>query len=244
MANSTIAVIPARIGSSRFARKVLYNFKGKPLIYHVWKQAVKAKMIDKVIIATDNHEIKIIAEDFGAKTFLTGKNHKTGTDRVAEVAGKTKGSIYINIQGDNLELRPNLLDRVIKEMKESSKIKCATLARRISDETELFNPNLVKLIVDKNDNALWFSRYPLPYIQQVKSGDRTKQFAYLGHIGVYFFRKKILTDFAGWKQGRFEKAESLEQLRILENGNKIKVFMTKCRPVSVDSLEDLKKLID
>jgi len=242
MKPTVLAVIPARLHSRRFSNKVLYSYRRKPLLFYVWKEVCSAATIDRLVIATDSREIDRVASDFGAEVFRTSTRHKTGTDRVAEVAESLGGGIILNIQADNFGLRHAVLGRVIKQMKNDRSIEVATLARRIESDEELFDPNLVKVITSKNGQALWFSRYPLPYLQNVDSRSRVEQHKFYGHIGVYFFRSAALRSFAESGRSPLEKAESLEQLRILEKGKMMRVFRTTMRSISVDSPSDMKKL--
>jgi 3-deoxy-manno-octulosonate cytidylyltransferase (CMP-KDO synthetase) len=235
-------VIPARLASSRFPGKVLRSFEGRPLLYHVWRQVVKAKEVNQVWIATDSKEIARAAEAFSAQVIMTSPRPRTGTDRIAEAMADRAGDIVINIQADCVGLKAADLNRVIRAMKRDRLLQFATLARPIRNDAELFDPHVVKVVVDRKDLALWFSRYPLPYLQRPTPGSRSRQYDYLFHIGVYFFRRGALEAFAGWKQTPLEKAESLEQLRILENGGAIRVFRTKARTISIDKPEDLKKI--
>jgi len=183
-----------------------------------------------------------VAQSFGAEVIVTSSRHKTGSDRVAEVAERIGGGIIVNIQADNFGLRRAVLERVIEQMKQDRAVRFATLACRVKGDEELFDPNLVKVVLSEKDEALWFSRFPMPYLQGVKNSSRAAQFRFYGHIGVYFFRRAALRAFAMWKRSPLEKAESLEQLRILENGGRIRVFKTTIEPVSVDRPDDVKKL--
>jgi len=242
MASRVVAVIPARLGSKRFKGKVIHPFLGKPLLYYVWNSARKSRQIDRLVIATDNREIKKAAEGFGAEVLMTSKRHKCGSDRVVEVAESIRADIYLNIQADNLGLRPAVLDRVIGKMKSDSSTEFATIVRRIETDDELYNPNKVKVALDRFGYARWFSRYPIPFLQNVRGKSRVKKFKYWGHVGVYLFRRSGLRLFGRWSSTSNEKAESLEQLRILENGGRIMTYESRCRTVSVDSLADLKKI--
>lgn len=242
MKTKVLAIIPARLGSQRFPRKALYQHLGKPLLFYLYQAMAKAKLIDRLVIGTDSKEIKNSLETYGAEVIMTKSSHKTGSDRAAEIAGKIKSDIVINIQGDNFSLNGSVIDRVIKNMFEDRSVKIATLAYKIDSDNDLFDPNLVKLIKDKNDNALWFSRYPIPYLQNVTKQDRCRQFQFWGHMGVYFFRRNELFKFTSSKQSDLEKAESLEQLRILENSGKIKVYPTRVRSISVDTIDDIAKI--
>jgi len=242
MAPRVLAVIPARLGSMRFSDKVIYPFKGKPLLFYVYREICKAKEIDRVVIATDSDKIVAAAKEFQAEVVKTSSRHLTGSDRVAEVARKLGGDIIVNVQADNFGLKGAVLDRFVRKMKDNHRVLYATMARRVDSDAELFSPDLVKVIVDKEDRALWFSRYPLPYLQNPKKGARFGQFAYLGHIGVYGFRSKALKEFSSWKRTPLEKAESLEQLRILEHGQPIQVLKTRMDSVEINSPDDLTKL--
>ena len=240
--SKVVAVIPARLGSSRFARKVLHEHKGRPLLFYVWRQVAKARLIDRLCVATDSREVARAAGSFGADVVMTSRRPRTGTDRVAEAVAESRESIIINIQADCFGLRPAQLDRVIAAMRIDRSIQFATLARPIHEDQELFNPAVVKVVVNEHGRALWFSRFPLPYLQRPDSRSRTAQYGYLAHIGVYFFRRHALERFAGWRQSPLEKAESLEQLRILENGGAIRVFKGAARTFSIDTPEDLLKI--
>jgi len=234
-----LAVIPARLGSGRFPKKVLASIGGKPLIQRLYEEVSKSKLIDRLVVATDSEEIRDRIFSFGGEVIKTSQRHKTGSDRVAEVMNKIGGSIIINIQADFLGISGKFYDKILKSMLADRKIRTATIAARVESEAMLYDPNRVKLIFDKNSNALWFSRYPLPFLQG-GSGNRLKLYDYYYHIGVYFYRKTQLEKFAGWSRSKLEKAESLEQLRLMEHGCKIKIYKTKARVLSLDAPEDLK----
>ena len=198
-------------------------------------------MIDHLYVATDNDRIISACEEFKVEVVQTSKKHKCGTDRIGEAVKQVSADIVINIQADNFGFKAAILDRLIGKFI-SDKVDYATIAHRINNDKALFDSNLVKVIMHKNSNALWFSRYPLPYLNQVKRGTAYKRFPFLGHIGIYFFTRRGLGQFCRWSRGVYEKEESLEQLRILENNEKMRVYLTKSQPVSVDVKEDLKKL--
>ncbi len=238
-----VAVIPARLNSTRFPRKVLQPYRRKPLLFYVWRDVGKAKTIDRVVIATDSREIEREATAFGAEVVRTKARHATGSDRAAEAVRKIGGRIIVNVQADNFGLSGAMLDRVVQQMRTDRKISYATLAYRLTADEELFNPHIVKVVRSKaTGDALWFSRFPIPYVRGALEADRVGQHRFYGHIGIYFYRAAALNDFAGWKRGEAEQAESLEQLRILENGGRIRLFETKRKTVSVDTPEDLTKL--
>jgi len=236
-----VAVIPARMSSTRFPGKPLSLIAGKPLIEHLYREASRAGLIDKVFVATDSTDIIKAVERFGGNAIKTSRRHRTGSDRTAEVAEKIGGKIYINIQADVLGVKASAYDRVLRAMLENNRMKFATLAKEVRTEDYLYDPNRVKLIIDRWDNAIWFSRYPLPFLQGIDQ-NRLKYFKYYYHIGVYFYRLSGLRQFSDWKQTKFEKAESLEQLRILENREKIKIFKISNKLYSLDTPDDLKTI--
>lgn len=242
MKPKVLAVIPARLGSRRFSGKVLYPLKGKPLLFYVWDEMRKARRIDRLIIATDSTDVRSVAEGFGAEVFFSRKSHASGSDRVAEAAAKIGGEIIVNIQADNLALPSAVIDRGVTLMRKKPRLLFATTASPIETEDALYDPNTVKVVSSQAGEALWFSRYPIPFVQHPVSEDRLAQYQYLKHIGVYFFRRKGLVQFAKWRPAPLEKAESLEQMRILEHGGKIGLFISKVRSVSVDTPNDIRKL--
>ncbi|MBD3403823.1 3-deoxy-manno-octulosonate cytidylyltransferase [candidate division GN15 bacterium] len=239
MARGVIAVIPARMQSTRFPGKVAYRHRGKPLLFYVWNQVRQARTVDRVVVASDSPEVADLAASFGAEYVQTSAKHKTGSDRVAEVAEKLPGSIYINVQADNIGLRGRVFDPVVRWLKEHPREQYATLARKITDERDLDRTDCTKVVGSDDKYALWFSRLPIPYLRDGASGNRVKRHRFLEHIGVYFFRPAGLAAFASWKQAPAEKAESLEQLRILSNGGRIRLFTTTARSVSIDSPHDV-----
>ena len=242
MAPRVVGVIPARLDSKRFFGKVIYSFRGHPLLYYLYSEFSKSKVIDKLIIATDNNRVKATAEKFGAEVVMTSKRLKCGSERVVEVAGKVRGDIYLNIQADVFGLKHQTLDKALAKFQKDKSAEFATLARKIESDRELMNSDAVKVVMQKDNNAGWFSRYPIPYLRESLKKPRVKQFDYYYHIGIYMFKAAALKQFANWTATPNEKAESLEQLRILDNGKRIKVYLTKAKTVSVDSPGDLKKL--
>lgn len=230
------------MGSRRFSGKVLHDYRGKPLLYYLWSELKKSRQIDRLVIATDAPEIAKAAEAFGADIIMTSKRHRSGSDRVAEAAQKTGGEIVINVQGDNIGLKAAVLDRAISKVKDDRSVKFATLARRIKTDEELFDPGVVKILTAADGRALWFSRFPLPYLQNATGRGRVDQYRFLAHIGVYIFRRTALKAFGSWRASPAEKAESLEQLRILENGGRIEVFVTTSKAIAIDTPGDLQKI--
>ena len=242
MSFKTVGVIPARMESKRFYGKVLYPYKGKPLLYYIYNEVSKAKRVDRFVVATDSREIESEAKGFGAEVIRTSGKYNTGSDRVAAIMKEIPADLYINVQADLLGLKSAVLDRVIDAFSRESKLKYGTLARRIRNDRELKDPNTVKVVLKKNKEAGWFSRQPLPYLQKPLKKTLNSQANYYYHIGVYFYCREALREFASWPQTPCEKAESLEQLRILENGRNMRVFLTKTKTVSIDSPADIHKL--
>lgn len=237
-----VAVIPARMASQRFPGKVAFLHKEKPLLFYVWDRVCKATLVDRVLVASDDRKVLALAESFGAEVIKTSSRHRTGSDRVAEVAGEIPGAIFVNVQADTFGLPGSLLDRVVAWMKRTPKEHYATLARRITDRQELANPDTVKVVLSADKSALWFSRSQIPYVRGESKTKPESDFPFLKHIGVYFFRRAGLEAFAGWKPAPTEQAESLEQLRILHHGGRMRVFETKAKVISIDSLQDVQLL--
>ena len=242
MSFRTVGVIPARMESKRFYGKVLYPYKGKPLLFYVYNEVSKAKRVDRFVVATDSREIESEAKGFGAEVIRTSGKYKTGSDRVAAIMKEIPADLYINVQADLFGLKSAVLDKVIMDFSSDSSLKYGTLARKIKNDRELKDPNSVKVVLKKNKEAGWFSRQPLPYLQRPLKKTLSSQGDYYYHIGVYFYRRQALKEFAGWPQTPCEKAESLEQLRILENGRNIRVYLTETKTVSIDAPADINKL--
>ena len=234
-----IGVIPARYSSVRFEGKVLADIMGKPMIQHVWERAKQAKILDDVIIACDNELVEKTAKEFGAKTVFTSKAHICGTDRIAEVVNPLDVRIIVNIQGDEPLIHPMMIDSVARALLNNKNLSMATLRKRIDDTALINDPNIVKVVVDKFDFALYFSRAPIPYLAE---NSEVKQPLYYKHIGLYAYTKDFLFTFKKFPVSDLEKAEKLEQLRVLEEGFRIKVIETKYDTVGVDTPEDLLRL--
>ncbi len=237
-----LAVIPARLQSTRFSRKVLFPLKDRPLLYYVWREVTRTPGIDRTIIATDSPEIVGAAEQFGAEVELTAKRHRTGSDRAAEIVSRHPADVIVNVQADNLGLKAPSLARAIKAFRADRKASVGTLVRRLTDNEDLANPDVVKAVLDRDSWALWFSRSVLPWVRATDGRPRADSFPYWYHIGIYLFRRSALEQYARWRRSPYEKAESLEQLRILEHGGHIRAYKTRMQTVSVDSPRDLKKL--
>ena len=225
-------IIPARYRSTRFPGKALAFILGKPLIQRVYEGAKRARLLDQVIIATDDERIFQVARKFGAQVVMTSALHRSGTERVAEVARKIKTPIIINIQGDEPLIEGKMIDKLVKVLQDKS-ILMASLMARVSDLNLLADSNRVKVVVDKKDYALYFSRSPLPF--------QASRFFYQ-HIGIYGFKRDFLLKLVRLQPSRLEKMEKLEQLRVLENGYRIKMVETDFLTLSVDLPQDIIKV--
>lgn len=234
-----IGVIPARYGSTRLEAKALVDICGKPMIQHIYERAKEAKVLDDVIIATDDDKIMDAVKGFGGKVVFTSKEHSSGTERLTEAVFDIDVRIIVNIQGDEPLIHPAMINDLASAMLEDNKLVMATLKHKITDEKDIDNPSVVKVITDKDDFALYFSRSPIP--SYVRAEDKS-QIDYYKHIGIYAYTKDFLLTFKSLRHSALEKAEKLEQLRVLENGYKIKVIETKYDTISVDTAEDLEKV--
>jgi 3-deoxy-manno-octulosonate cytidylyltransferase (CMP-KDO synthetase) len=212
--------------------------KGKSLLYRVWLQACKAKLLDDVIVATDDKRIFDHARGFGAKVCMTSRKCASGTDRLAEIARKyeTKASAILNVQGDEPLIPPKLIDNLAKTLRNERNVNAVTAAFPLIKPEDINNPAIAKVVLDRENNAIFFSRSPLPF-------DRSGLFKnYYKHIGLYGFRRAFLLEFASWKQTKLERAECLEQLRIIENCRKIKVLISDKDSFGVDVPKDIIKI--
>ena len=231
--NKAAGIIPARWGSTRFQGKPLYLIAGKPLLRHVWEQCQLAKKLDSVIIATDDMRIADAAFHWGAEIALTSPRHQSGTDRIAEVARKAKRFTFIiNIQGDEPLVDPRLIDELVEKLERNPKIDIVTVAHPFDDPAGASSPHQVKVVVDLAGRALYFSRTAIPFPRDLS------RIKYLRHQGIYGFRREMLLQFVKWKPTPLERAESLEQLRALENGVSVHVLVTKHGSPGVDTPED------
>jgi 3-deoxy-manno-octulosonate cytidylyltransferase (CMP-KDO synthetase) len=231
--SKAVGIIPARWNSTRFPGKPLHLIAGKPLLKHVWERCLRAKSLDLVVIATDDMRIASAAFEWGAEVALTSPRHRTGTNRAAEVARKTKQFAYvINVQGDEPLIDPRLIDKVVEKLQSDRKVGIVTAAHPFKDPVDAFSPHQVKVVLDLRGNALYFSRAAIP---PPRTDGRS---LFLRHQGVYGFRRETLLQFVRWKPSPLERAESLEQLRALENGVKVHVLVTATGSPGIDTPED------
>ncbi len=234
-----IGVIPARYSSARFEGKVLADINGKPMIQHVWEKARQAKFLDEVIIACDDSRVAAVAKEFGAKVVLTAKAHASGTDRIIEVVNPLDVKVVVNIQGDEPLINPLMIDTVARTLLENDKLCMATLMKKIDKAEEINDPHVVKVVTDRYGFALYFSRAAIPYYPQNSEAEVK---VYYKHIGLYGYTKDFIFVLKNLLVSRLEKTEKLEQLRVLEEGYKIKVLETKFETIGVDTPEDLEKV--
>lgn len=234
MENQTAIIIPARYESSRLRGKPLIEVGGKPIIQWVFEKAVKAQLADRVIIATDNEQIYETSLMFGAEAEMTLDTHNSGSDRIAEVAERHPEISYIiNLQGDEPLINPDTIDTVIRLLKEDVNADISTLVREIKDEKEVENPNLVKCVFDNNRYAMYFSRSKIPF-------ERNQGYSkFYGHLGLYGYKRDALFRMTKSNQTSLELSESLEQLRALQMGMKIKISVVEDSPIGIDTIEDL-----
>lgn len=233
-----LGVIPARFASSRFPGKALASLAGKPMLQHVWERACMSRYLNDVLVATDDERIATAVRRFGGRVRMTSASHLSGTDRLAEVASAEPASIYVNIQGDEPLIDPEAIDAAILSVDHDEKIMMGTLKKQISDPTDIVNTNVVKVVTDLLGDAIYFSRCPIPYERDGRSGEPL----YFKHIGLYVYRRDFLFHYPDLTVGPLEKAERLEQLRAMENGYRIRVVSTDYESLGVDTPEDLDRV--
>jgi len=248
MSQAFTVVIPARYASTRLPGKPLQDIAGKPMVRHVWEQARKSRA-ERVVIATDDARIVEACQAFGAEVLLTREDHNSGTDRLAEVASRLElpgDAIVVNVKGDEPLIPPAIIDQVAANLAAHPEAGIATLAEPIEEVAALFNPNVVKVVTDRNGLALTFSRAPLPWARDAFAAGRDQLPAgipYRRHIGIYAYRAQFLHDFVAWGACWLESCESLEQLRALWHGVRIHVAdALEAPPTGVDTAEDLERV--
>ncbi|MFO7446128.1 MAG: 3-deoxy-manno-octulosonate cytidylyltransferase [Ignavibacteriaceae bacterium] len=238
-----IGIIPARFASTRLLGKPLADIGGKPMIRHTYESALKSKLINEVIIAVDDDKVLQVCRDFGAKAVITPKDIATGSDRIAYVAKEyPQAKIIINIQGDEPFIRGEMIDQAIEPLLFDKQVNVSTLAKRIDDVDELKASSIPKVVFDYNNFALYFSRSPIPFVRDARTNlEKLQKAEIYKHIGLYVYRRDSLFKFTQLEPTDLEKAEKLEQLRMLENGFKIKIVVTEYDNLAVDTPEDLER---
>src|ERR1700731_654985 len=238
-AGKVVVVIPARYGSTRLPGKPLVLLAGKPMIQRVYERAKLAKRADQVIVATDDERILKAVEGFGGEARMTRADPRTGTERVAEVAAHVAGDVFVNVQGDEPLLDPAAVDTAVSSLLEESQVAIATVATPIKIPGDIMDPNVCKVVLDFDENALYFSRAPIPWVRDTAGHVQAR---HLKHLGLYVFRRDALLEYPTLPQGELERVEQLEQLRWLENGWKIRVAEVLHDAVSVDVPEDVARV--
>jgi 3-deoxy-manno-octulosonate cytidylyltransferase (CMP-KDO synthetase) len=231
------AVIPARMGSTRFPGKPLASISGRPMIQHVYEQAAGCNLVDRVIVAADDQAVQQAVLSFGGEVAMTSTAHQTGTDRVAEVARGLDADIIVNIQGDEPLLPPDAIESAVRPLMQDESKMMSTLKTGLRPEDDPCDPNIVKVICDTHGRALYFSRAPIPFH---RNGGPPAQI--YRHIGLYTFRRSFLFEFTALPQTPLELSESLEQLRALEHGHSIFVYETAYYPLGVDTPADIDRV--
>ncbi len=232
-----VAIIPARYAATRLPGKVLLDIAGKPMLQHVYERASATAGIDQVIVATDDERIATAVERFGGEARMTSPDHATGTDRLAEVAADLDAEIIVNVQGDEPLIVPASIQLAVQPLRDDDSLVMSTLRERLHDPHEIQDPNNVKVVVDRDDFALYFSRHPIPF---VRGADAPPTF--WRHLGLYVYRRDFLLTYAQLPPTPLQLAESLEQLRALEHGYRIKVPATPHPALGVDTPEDLERV--
>lgn len=239
---SCIGIIPARYASTRFPGKPLINIHGKTMIQRVYEQVIQSEL-DAVIVATDDSRIADHVLSFGGKVEMTQANHLTGTDRCNEVASKFNAEdVIINIQGDEPFIHPNQINELLQVFRMNKLVEIATQCKLIDAGSLIFDSNIIKVVRDTKNFAMYFSRNPVPFIRNLSPDQWSTEQKHFKHIGIYGYRKLILEQLSNLKEGNLETAESLEQLRWMENGFKIFVAETQYETFGIDVPEDLKKI--
>jgi len=238
-AAKVVVVIPARYGSTRLPGKPLVLLAGKPMIQRVYERAKMAQRADRVIVATDDERIVKAVEGFGGEATMTRTEHRTGTERVAEVAAHEQGDVFVNVQGDEPLLDPGAIDVAVNALLEEPLASIGTVATPIKTPGDIMDPNVVKAVLDFDGNAIYFSRAPIPWVRDTASKIQVR---HLKHLGLYVFQREALLEYPTLPQGELERIEQLEQLRWLENGWKIRVAEVEHDAVSVDVPEDVARV--
>jgi 3-deoxy-manno-octulosonate cytidylyltransferase (CMP-KDO synthetase) len=236
----TLAVIPARYASTRFPGKPLVALAGKPMIERVWERVRQAESLSGIVIATDDERICNAVKAFGGEAVLTRSDHRSGTERVAEVAAMRKDvEIFVDVQGDEPLIEPAAINQAVEALRSNAETSVATLAVPIGNPADIMDPNVVKAVLDFDGNALYFSRAPIPWVRDCGGPVHAR---HLKHLGLYVFRREALLDFPTFPQGDLERIEQLEQLRWLENGYRIRVVETEYDSIGVDVPEDIARV--
>ena len=238
-----LGIIPARYGSTRFHAKALADINGKPMVQHVYERAKMSSSLNKLVVATDHHDIEKAVLAFGGEVMMTSDRHPSGTDRCYEVVDRLNQTFHyiINIQGDEPFIRHEQIDQCASLL--DGKTELATMISKITDKETLFSPNVAKVIINKNREAIYFSREALPFLRGVDKQDYLQRHDFYKHVSIYAYRADILKAITTLPVGDLEEAEKLEQLRWIENGYKIKTGVTEYESIGIDTEEDLERAL-
>lgn len=240
---NVLGIIPARYASTRFPGKPLIDIQGKSMIQRVYEQALKATSLNKVVVATDDERIAQAVQNFGGEFVMTGSTHQSGTDRCAEVAQHLPDfDTVINIQGDEPFINPKQIDLLVSCFQQEN-VQLATLIKEIHTEDELFNNNIPKVVINSRQEAIYFSRHTIPYLRNIEKDQWLKAHQFYKHIGIYGYTTATLYEITRLQPSVLEIAESLEQLRWIENGYTIQTRITAIETIAIDTPEDLNKII-
>jgi len=236
-----LAVVPARYASTRFPGKIIAPLNGKPVVVHTYERVLRARLVSQVLIATDDAKVVEAVMPFGARVVMTRPDHACGTDRIAEVAQNSDAPIIVNVQGDEPLIDPKTIDAAIQPLLDHPDIVMSTARRLITEPSRIEDPNVVKVVCDRQGLALYFSRLPIPYIRDAADRAAAPP-CHWQHLGLYVYRRDFLLRYARMPQTPLEKLEKLEQMRVLENGYKIAVIDTEYEAIGVDVPEDLERI--
>lgn len=238
---TTTAVIPARIGSTRLARKVLADIRGKPLIWHVWNRVSQATSLDAIYVATDSEEVRDVVEAWGGQVMMTSPDCRSGTERIASLIDRLDADLIVNVQGDEPLVSPQMLNALVERWHQQPS-DLITPVFEIHALDEIVNPNIVKVARAASGEALYFSRSPIPYVRDLPQDQWLHNFQFWGHIGVYGYRREVLAAYHELPVSVLEQMEQLEQLRFLNAGYRFTTFETTYRPIAVDVQADLDRV--
>jgi len=240
-----VAVIPARYASQRLPAKPLIDLLGKSMIQHVYEQASKASLLSQVVVATDDDRIAAAVRAFGGEVIMTSSEIRSGSDRVAAIASVLPAEIFVNVQGDEPLIAPQMIDEAIRVVLDDPEADVGTLARKIDSPADLQNPAVVKVVLSADRTALYFSRSVIPFVRdEADQSQWLQRQTFYRHVGIYVFRRSFLLKYPSLSESLLERSEKLEQLRILEHGFRIKVGITNFESISVDTQEDVGRVIE
>ncbi len=234
---NVVGIIPSRYGSTRLPAKALALIGGKPMVQHVYEQAKRATMLDEVLVATDDERIAKAVAGFGGRSVMTSPAHRSGTDRIAEVARQLDAQVFVNIQGDEPLIRPEPINHIAQFLLAHRAVPMATVMTKLTRAEDVQNPNVIKVVVDEDGYALYFSRSPIPFVRNAQP-----PVTHWKHLGLYGYQRHFLLQYPHLAPTALEQAEQLEQLRALGHGQKIKVLETPFDSVGVDTAEDLQRV--